>query len=174
MLEKHHFCAALKLPILFCQTFFFSIRAAFYTPLFSEGVYYMESAIEKILESFCLMNAASKLSVYRPWWEVMLIERFGNCGRPATTVICIPLFMLLVLISSLSDMQQHLSRVILQLRRLLINQQVLLPRMGDNLSILHARGILEILHSSMDMFQCSSPFHVFVVFYDIILIKLFV
>jgi len=50
------------------------------------------------------MNAAYSSSTYQEW----------GIGTPATRVISIPLFMLLVLISFISDMQHLLPQVILQ------------------------------------------------------------
>jgi hypothetical protein len=60
------------------------------------------------------MNAAYILSANQHWWKEMFNERFAICGTPATRVICIPLFMLLVLISFISDVQHRLPQVIPQ------------------------------------------------------------
>lgn len=53
----------------------------------------MCNLLPPFLKGFCLMNAAYNLSVYRPCWERMLIEKnWKNVAPPATTVICILLF----------------------------------------------------------------------------------
>lgn len=97
------------------------------------------------------MNAVYNLISVNIGGKEMFNERFGKFRTPATRVIYIHLFMLSVLISSLSDMQHHLRQVILQWRKLQTNWQVLWPRMEGSLSILHAKRILETLPLSMPL-----------------------
>jgi len=59
----------------------------------------MDEEDKTFLNISCLMTAAYTLNTYQHWWKEMFNERFGICGKPATRVICITLFMLSVLIS---------------------------------------------------------------------------
>lgn len=75
---------------------------------------WMDQENKTFLKVSCLMNAAYYLSLFNLGGKSCRVKELENMEQPAKRVICIHLFILSVLISSLSAMQHHFPRAILQ------------------------------------------------------------